>query len=126
MDGWMDGWMKTELITTVDNVDGNLCHVRYIVDGHAEKLIPITRMTMIPMPFRREKAKLRTRSLRTTTDTMTGMNCNNINTNDIKFTILFLFYTTKRCEETKELPRLGQRYVVHAQRHRKFPIWIEA
>ncbi len=38
------------------------CHVRYIVDGHTEKYIPITRVTMIPMPFRRSKAKLRTRS----------------------------------------------------------------
>ncbi len=39
-----------------------LSHVRYIVDGHVEKFIPLTRLTTIPMPFRREKAKLRTRS----------------------------------------------------------------
>ena len=38
------------------------CHVRYIVDGHTEKFIPIPRLTMIPMPFRREKSQLRTRS----------------------------------------------------------------
>ena len=38
------------------------CHVRYIVDGHTENFIPIPRLTMIPMPFRREKSQLRTRS----------------------------------------------------------------
>ena len=37
-------------------------HVRYIVDSHVEKFVPLTRLTMIPMPYRREKAKLRTRS----------------------------------------------------------------
>ncbi len=49
------------------------CHVRYIVDGHNEKFIPIPRLTMIPMPFRREKSQLRTRSskeLETETGTM--------------------------------------------------------
>ena len=39
-----------------------LSHVRYVVDGHVEKFIPLTRLTTIPMPFRREKAQLRTRS----------------------------------------------------------------
>ncbi len=39
-----------------------LSNVRYIVDGHVEKFIPLTRLTTIPMPHRREKAKLRTRS----------------------------------------------------------------
>ncbi len=39
-----------------------LSNVRYIVDGHVEKFIPLTRLTTIPMPYRREKAKLRTRS----------------------------------------------------------------
>jgi hypothetical protein len=39
-----------------------LSHVHYVVDSHVEKYIPLTRLTMIPMPFRREKAKLRTRS----------------------------------------------------------------
>jgi hypothetical protein len=38
------------------------CNVRYIVDGHTERYIPIPRLTMIPMPFRREKSQLRTRS----------------------------------------------------------------
>ncbi len=38
-------------------------HVRYIVDGHNEKFVPFTRLTMIPMPFRRDKAKLRTRAM---------------------------------------------------------------
>jgi hypothetical protein len=38
-----------------------LSNVRYVVDSHVEKLIPLTRLTMIPMPFRRDKAKLRTR-----------------------------------------------------------------
>jgi hypothetical protein len=37
-------------------------NVKYILDGHTEKLIPVRRLTCIPMPFRREKAKLRTRS----------------------------------------------------------------
>ncbi len=37
-------------------------HVKHTVDGHTEKYIPITRLTMIPMPFRRSKAKLKTRS----------------------------------------------------------------
>jgi hypothetical protein len=37
-------------------------HVRYIVDSHVEKFVPLTRLTTIPMPYRREKAKLRTRS----------------------------------------------------------------
>jgi hypothetical protein len=45
-------------------VTENLSHVRYIIDGHVEKLIPLKRLTMIPMPFRRDKAKLRTRSMR--------------------------------------------------------------
>ncbi len=39
-----------------------LSNVRYIVDGHVEKFIPLTRLTTIPIPFRREKAQLRTRS----------------------------------------------------------------
>ncbi len=59
-------------VGVISEVVGNLCNVRYIVDGHAEKFIPITRMTMIPMPFRREKAQLRTCSTRTTNDTLTG------------------------------------------------------
>ncbi len=40
----------------------HLSKVRYIVDGHVEKFIPLTRLTTIPMPYHREKAKLRTRS----------------------------------------------------------------
>ncbi len=39
-----------------------LAHVRYIVDSHVEKFVPLVRLTMIPMPYRRDKAKLRTRS----------------------------------------------------------------
>ncbi len=39
-----------------------LSHVRYIVDSHVEKFVALTRLTTIPMPYRREKAKLRTRS----------------------------------------------------------------
>jgi hypothetical protein len=41
-----------------------LSNVRYIIDGHVEKLIPIARLTMIPMPFRRDQSKLRTRQVR--------------------------------------------------------------
>jgi hypothetical protein len=40
----------------------SLSNVRYIVDGHVEKFIPLTRLTTIPMPYRREKAQLRLRS----------------------------------------------------------------
>ncbi len=40
----------------------NLSHVRYIVDSHIEKFVPFTRLTTIPMPFRRAKAQLRTRA----------------------------------------------------------------
>jgi hypothetical protein len=43
----------------------NLSNVRYIVDSHVEKFIPLTRLTTIPMPYRRERAKLRTRSSQT-------------------------------------------------------------
>ncbi len=45
-------------------ITDNLSNVRYIIDGHVEKFIPLARITMIPKPFRREKAKLRTRSMR--------------------------------------------------------------
>jgi hypothetical protein len=41
----------------------NFSNVKYILDGHTEKLIPVRRLTCIPMPFRREKAKLITRSV---------------------------------------------------------------
>ena len=41
----------------------NFSQVKYILDGHSEKLVPIKRLTCIPMPFRREKAQLRTRSV---------------------------------------------------------------
>ncbi len=56
----------------ITEVVENLCHVRYVVDGHGEKYIPITRLTMIPMPYRRKNAQLRTRSSRTTTAELTG------------------------------------------------------
>ncbi len=45
-------------------ITGSLSNVRYIIDGHVEKLIPIARLTMIPMPFRRDQSKLRTRQVR--------------------------------------------------------------
>jgi hypothetical protein len=38
-------------------------NVKYILDGHTEKLVPVKRLTCIPMPFRREKAQLRMRSV---------------------------------------------------------------
>jgi hypothetical protein len=41
----------------------NFSNVKYILDGHTEKLIPVRRLTCIPMSFRREKAQLRTRSV---------------------------------------------------------------
>jgi hypothetical protein len=34
-------------VGVITEVVGNLCHVRYVMDGHAEKFIPITRMKMI-------------------------------------------------------------------------------
>ncbi len=45
-------------------ITGNLSNVRYIIDGHVEKIIPLARLTMIPMPFRRDHSKLRTRHVR--------------------------------------------------------------
>jgi hypothetical protein len=48
----------------ITEITENLSHVRRIIDGHVEKFIPMTRLTMIPMPFRRDKAKLRTRSMK--------------------------------------------------------------
>ncbi len=45
-------------------ITDNLSNVRYIIDGHVEKLIPLARLTMIPMLFRRDKSKLRTRYVR--------------------------------------------------------------
>jgi hypothetical protein len=49
------------IITTILEFFSN---VKYILDGHIEKLIPVRRLTCIPVPmtFRREKATLRTRS----------------------------------------------------------------
>jgi hypothetical protein len=49
-------------VGVIVEIIGSLSNVRYIVDSHVEKLIPLTRLTTIPMPYRREKAKLRTRS----------------------------------------------------------------
>jgi hypothetical protein len=49
-------------VGVIIEIIGHLSNVRYIVDSHVEKLIPLTRLTTIPMPYRREKAKLRTRS----------------------------------------------------------------
>jgi hypothetical protein len=48
------------IITTIEE---HFSTVKYILDGHTEKFVPIKRLTCIPMPFRREKAQLRTRSL---------------------------------------------------------------
>jgi hypothetical protein len=59
-------------VGVITEVVENLCHVRYVVDGNTEKFIPITRLTMIPMPYRRENAQLRKRSSRTTTAELTG------------------------------------------------------
>ncbi len=49
-------------VGVITEIIDNLSNVRYIVDSHVEKLIPLTRLTTIPMPYRQEKAKLRTRS----------------------------------------------------------------
>jgi hypothetical protein len=53
-------------VGVISEINGTLCNVKYILDGHLERYIPITRLTMIPMPFRRAKAHLRTRSNHTT------------------------------------------------------------
>ncbi len=50
-------------VGVITEIVEHLSHVRYIIDEHTEKYIPITRLTMIPMPFRRDKAQLRTRSM---------------------------------------------------------------
>ncbi len=49
-------------------ITGSLSNVRYIIDGHVEKLIPMARLTMIPMQFRRDQSKLRTRHVRQVLD----------------------------------------------------------
>ncbi len=48
-------------VAIITEIVGDLSHVKYILDGHTEKLVPIKRLTCIPMPFRRETAQLRTR-----------------------------------------------------------------
>ena len=47
------------IITSIVDIFSN---VKYLLDGRTEKLIPFRRLTCIPMPFRRERATLRTRS----------------------------------------------------------------
>jgi hypothetical protein len=49
-------------IGIITGIDANFSHAKYILDGHTEKFVPVRRLTCIPMPFRREKAQLRTRS----------------------------------------------------------------
>ena len=46
----------------ITSIVENFSNVKYFLDGRTEKLIPFRRLTCIPMPFRREKATLRTRS----------------------------------------------------------------
>ncbi len=50
-------------VAIITSIVENFSHVKYILDGHTEKFVPIKRLTCIPMPFRREKAVLRTRSV---------------------------------------------------------------
>jgi hypothetical protein len=50
-------------VAIITEIVGSLSHVKYILDGHTEKLIPIKRLTCISTPFRREMAPLRTRSV---------------------------------------------------------------
>ncbi len=49
-------------IGIITGIVDNFSHVKYILDGHKENFIPVRRLTCIPMPFRREKAQLRTRT----------------------------------------------------------------
>jgi hypothetical protein len=49
-------------VGAITDIVDSFSFVRYILDGHTEKFIPFKRLTTIPMPFRREKAELRTRS----------------------------------------------------------------
>jgi hypothetical protein len=44
-------------------IEESFSHVRYIIDGRKEKFVSFKRITSIPMPFRRESAQLRTRSV---------------------------------------------------------------
>ncbi len=50
-------------VAIITEIVQQFSHVKYILDGHTEKFVPIKRLTCIPMPFRREKAQLRTRSV---------------------------------------------------------------
>ncbi len=50
-------------VAIITSIVDNFSTVKYILDGHTEKFVPIKRLTCIPMPFRREKAQLRTRSV---------------------------------------------------------------
>jgi hypothetical protein len=50
-------------VAVIVEVIDKLPHVKYIVDGHVEKFVPFTRLTCIPMSYRRQTAKLRTRSI---------------------------------------------------------------
>ncbi len=52
-------------IGIITGIVDNFSHVKYIVDGHKEKFVPVRRLTCISMPFRREKAQLWTRSAET-------------------------------------------------------------
>jgi hypothetical protein len=50
-------------VAIITEIVQQFSHVKYILDGHTEKFVTIKRLTCIPMPFRREKAQLRTRSV---------------------------------------------------------------
>ncbi len=50
-------------VAIITEIVQQFSHVKYILDGHTEKFVPIKRLTCIPMPFRREKAQLRPRSI---------------------------------------------------------------
>jgi hypothetical protein len=62
-------------VGVIAEIHSTLCDVKYIIDGHLERYIPITRLTMIPMPFRRAKAHLRTRSKDTTANETGLLSC---------------------------------------------------
>jgi hypothetical protein len=78
-------------VGVITEIVENLCHVRYEVDGHAEKFIPITRLTMIPMPYRRENAQLRKRSSRTTTAELTGDYFISFYKTELEYNIFYFF-----------------------------------
>ncbi len=48
-------------VAIITKVDGNVCEVKYVVDGCQEKFVELRRLTAIPMPYKGDKVELRPR-----------------------------------------------------------------